>query len=205
VNESRAIVFGALVTFACGGQPDVELAVSPEGVCDVRFAAPSAWCGGALEGEWTYRSACHRPVLEYLVETCPADSFVMHPSLLGGELALTSTSIEAGFAHDIDSLLRIELYEACIEAIGVCPRSHMRELLHWEKETPTECIGYIDRRGLVIHHSGAVHIESNKLIFDVDPSYSGEFCAEGDYLYLNALWPEGSSPAGHYYILERKR
>jgi hypothetical protein len=142
-------------------------------------------------------------VLTWLAETCPEGSFEMRPGLVHGAMTLTSTSIEANYVHEREMVVELVFYEACIQAIGVCPRSYERTLLRWEVETETECRGYIDISANVGHDGGPVNVEGNRVTYDFDDTLSGEFCVEGDYLYLNTLHSADFPEHGYYYILKR--
>lgn len=203
MNE-RALLLVVFLS-ACGGEmkEPIELTVAPEDICDPHLAASDAWCGGSPEGQWTFLAACHRPVLEWLTSTCPEGSFEMHPGIVRGKMTLTSTSIEANFIHDAEMDVRVDLHQACIETIGVCPRSHDRTLLHWDVESDNECSGHIEIAGSVGHDGGGVHVDGNRIAYDFNDAYSGEFCAADDYLYLNALLDDAYAEKAYYYILER--
>jgi hypothetical protein len=201
MSHKTAVALSLLFSTSCGGDPP-RVEVPPEAICDERFGEDAGWCGGDPTGTWTYASACHRGLLQMLHDACPQGSFVMTPRRVVGELTLTSTSSRGTFGHDPDAPVRVELFEACIQTIGTCPRSYLGMPLNWEGDFATTCVATIPFE-VVGSDRGGVVIEGNEIAYALLPDFRNEFCAETSHLYLSPPRNSNFETADYFYILPR--
>ncbi len=98
--------------------------------------------------------------------------------------------------------MQLSIDDRCIEEIG-CPVGYLGDRIYWDEISRLECHGHLDVRGDVGSDGGGIRIEENRIRYENLREHEGEFCVEGDYLFMNALLPEHYPEEAHYYILKR--